>query len=225
MFSLSSFYRSEEWARFRKTVIDERTAADGIVYDEETGKPIIKAYDIIAHHIEPLTEQNVNNPEVALNADNIMLVSHATHNRLHMRFGYQGTRHIYLVYGAPCAGKSEYVLSVAGPNDIILEIDRIYACISNSPLHIKSDKLRRNVFIIRDEILDMIKTRTGAFENAYVIGGYPLASERQRLAEVLGAELIFIERAKDECLERAEGVLDENYEKYINEWFEKFEIR
>ena len=48
--NLYEFYRSKEWESFRKVVIAERVKEDGFVYDEVTGKPIVKAYDIILHH-------------------------------------------------------------------------------------------------------------------------------------------------------------------------------
>ena len=113
MYTLSSFYRSDAWARFREYVINKRMTADGLILDEITGKPILKKYDVILHHVEVLTPQNVNDPEIALNEKNIQIVSHKTHNKIHGRFGYEGTRHIYIVYGAPCSGKSSFVESVA----------------------------------------------------------------------------------------------------------------
>lgn len=225
MYTLSSFYRSKEWERFRKYVINKRTNEAGQVIDEVTGKPIIKAYDIILHHKEVLTEHNVNDPKVSLNENNIMIVSHKTHNEIHRRFGYEGTRHIYIVYGCPCSGKTSYVESVAGINDLILDIDKLYRAVSVNPLYVKSRKLSKNIFILRDTILDMIKTRAGRFENAYIIGGYPLASERQRLAETLGAELIYIDRPVEECKAIALEERGGEYIEYIERWAEQFEIQ
>ena len=40
---LADFYSSKEWVDFRKVVIAERMRDDGFVYDEVTGKPIVKA--------------------------------------------------------------------------------------------------------------------------------------------------------------------------------------
>ena len=54
----------------------------------------------------------------------------------------------------------------------------------------------------------------------FIVGTYPLKMERQRLADKLGAELIYIDCDKEICLSRAK---DENWEKNINEWFESFQ--
>lgn len=219
MYSLSSFYKSKEWEQFREYVIHKRTADDGFIYDEVTGKPILKKYDIILHHKIVLTEQNVNDASISLNEDNIMIVSHKTHNMLHERFGFQGTRHIYLVYGSPCSGKTTYVEDTAGKDDLILDVDKIYQAISINPSHIKSKCLSSNVFQIRDLILDMIKTRNGKWKNAYVVGGYPYQNERERLINSLGAEEIFIDTSIDKCLENA-SERPKEYIKYIYDWFE-----
>lgn len=52
--------------------------------------------------------------------------------------------------------------------------------------------------------------RLGNWQNAFIVGTYPLKMERQRLADKLGAELIFIETEKDICLNRAKTMLGEN---------------
>ena len=69
-------------------LIHQRTKPDGVLYDELNGQPLIKAYDIIAHHKQQLTVQNVNDYSISLNPDNIMLVSMRSHNEIHKRFGY-----------------------------------------------------------------------------------------------------------------------------------------
>lgn len=222
MFTLSTFYRSKQWEKFREYLIDKRTKEDGFIYDEVTGKPIVHKYDVILHHTVILTEANVNDYDISFNEDLIQIVSHKTHNEIHNRFGSEGTRHIYLVYGAPGSGKSEYVKEVASQNDLVLDMDNIYQAISVNDRYINSKRLSRNVFIIRDCILDMIKTRNGKFQNAYIVGGYPLASERERLVNTLGAEEIFINKTIDECLMNASD-RPEAYKKYIYNWFENYQ--
>ena len=95
---LTQFYRSEEWEKFRELVISERTRDDGLIYDEVTEKPILKRYDLILHHKIFLTEENVHDYNISLNPENIMIVSHKTHNQIHEKLGHT-KREIYIVFG------------------------------------------------------------------------------------------------------------------------------
>ena len=56
--SLYNFYRTKEWENFRKVITNERINERGELICEYCGKPIVKAYDIILHHINHLTEEN-----------------------------------------------------------------------------------------------------------------------------------------------------------------------
>ena len=228
MWTLESFYHSDEWANFRKIVISERLTEDGYTLDEVTGKPIVKNYDIILHHKEALTEENVNDRNISLNPENIMIVSHKTHNQIHERFsknfGYQ-KRQIYLVYGAPLSGKTSYVDSVKLPGDLIVDIDSIWEALSGLARYEKPPRLNQNVFAIRDELMRQVKYRVGKWRNAYIIGGFPLISERERLIREYGAREIFIECSKNKCITRLKMCKDgrdpKAWEKYIDDWFVK----
>ena len=224
--TLSDFYKSKEWEDFRKVIIAERTAADGFVYDEVTGKPIVKAYDIILHHKEHLTLENVNDYNVSLNPDNIQLVSFRTHNEIHERYG-TFTRHIYLVYGCPLAGKNTWVNERAGIHDLIIDIDKIYKCISNNPMYIKSGRLYDCARAVQDSLLDCIKTRRGKWVNAFIIGGYPFRGERERICTEYKAEPIYIDCNQEEALARLQvddkGRDAKEWTKYINDWFSRYQ--
>ena len=224
-YTLSEFYRSKEWADFRAYLIAERTAADGFVYDEITGKPIVKAYDIILHHKIELTLENVNDASITLNPENIQIVSFRTHNEIHNRFG-SWTRHVYLVYGCPLSGKSTYVKERAGIHDLIIDIDKIYACISNNPQYIKSGRLYDCMDAVKQTLFDCIKYKRGKWINAFLIGGYPFKGERERIAAEYGCEEIYIDCTKEEALSRLEVVQDgrdkKEWSKYIDTWFDRY---
>ncbi|MGN0180406.1 MAG: hypothetical protein ACI4DY_13365 [Monoglobaceae bacterium] len=175
---------------------------DGIIYCEYSGKPIIQSYDIVLHHIKPLTMANVNDYSVSLNPENIMIVSQKSHNEIHKRFGYCAQRKVYLVYGSPCSGKTTFVNNIKGNSDLIVDIDNIWQCITGGERYSKPPALKTNVFAIRDTLYDNIKTRAGKWERAYVIAGVPLKGERERLLTTLGAEPIFIDTDKETCLQR-----------------------
>ena len=228
MWTLDNFYKTKEWEFLRAVLIEERTnPEDGILYCEHCGEPIVKAYDIIGHHLEELTEANVNDRSISLNPDNVILIHHKCHNQIHKRFGFNQTkkRVVYIVYGPPLAGKSSWVKEVAGESDIILDVDKIWQMISNNPPYIKPNELKLCVFGIRDTMLDMIKTRRGKWTNAYVIGGYATPREREELAAALGAELIPIIEPMEVCLDRLADCHDgrdrEAWSKYIRDWFDR----
>ena len=224
--TLHDFYTSKEWRTFRETLIHQRTKPDGVLYDELNGQPLIKAYDIIAHHKQQLTVQNVNDYSISLNPDNIMLVSMRSHNEIHKRFGYAQGRKVYYVYGAPCSGKSTYVESIKGNSDIIADIDLIWAAITGGQRYVKPDALKVNAFQLYSAVLDQIKTRAGKWERAYIITGGAHKGQRERQLAELGAEPIFIDTPKEVCLQRLNGDTQRDVTQwagYIDEWFSAYQ--
>lgn len=227
--TLSQFYNSEEWRKFRQTLIAERiNPKDGILYCEHSGKPIVCSYDIVLHHITPLTMQNVNDYSVSLNPGNIMIVSQRSHNEIHSRFGFGASRKVYLVYGAPCSGKTSFVNGIKGNSDLVVDMDNIWQCITGGARYEKPNALKTNAFIVRDALYDSIKTRRGKWERAFVISGAPIASERNRLIFDLGAEAIHIDTDKATCFERLYGdcnrteMQKKEWAEYIERWFEEY---
>ncbi len=220
MFTLHTFYKSDEWEKLLTQLKLERTNGNDELLCEYCHKPIILKYDCIGHHKIELTELNVNDYNISLNPDNIILVHHKCHNQIHERFGYERTRKIYIVFGSPCSGKTTWVKDVATKDDIIVDIDNIWECISVCDKYHKSNRLKANAFGLKDTLLEQIRTRLGKWKNAYIIGTYPLKMERVRLSNKLGAELIFIDTEKDICLSRC---ANDEWKQYVNEWFESYQ--
>lgn len=223
--NLYEFYRSREWQQFRDIVIADRIHDDGFVYDEVTEKPIVKAYDIILHHKIELTEENVFDYNISLNPENIMIVSHRTHNYIHDKFGYSH-RQVFLIYGAPLSGKSKWIRENMCEGDLVINIDDIWECVSGQKRYHKPNRLKAVVFKVRDTLIESAKYRQGKWNNCFISGGYPLQSERERLCKELGAREVFIDIPKEECLARLElcdCIEDKDeFKKYIDEWFERF---
>lgn len=220
-----SFYRGKEWRDLLTQIKQSRLDANGQIICEYCGKPIVKAYDIIGHHKIELDEENVNNYDISLNPDNIALVHHRCHNYIHDKLGHTG-REVYIVYGAPLSGKTTWVKDNASEGDLIIDIDSIWECVSGLPRYQKPNRLKSVVFKIRDELIDCVKYRLGKWNNCYVIGGYPLQSERERLIKELGAREVFIECTQEECMARLENIEDgrdkEEWSKYIADWFARY---
>lgn len=227
--SLSQFYTSDEWRGFRASLLSERVNPnDGILYDEHNGKPLLNSYDIVAHHKIPLTMQNVNDYSISLNPKNIMLVSHRSHNEIHARYGFAMLKKVYYVYGAPCSGKSTFVHESKGNSDLIVDIDLIWQAVTGGALYEKPDALKAAVFAMRDTLLDIVKTRSGKWERAYVIEGGANKADRERRINALGAEDIFIQCDKETCLQRLASdntreLVREQWRGYIDDWFNRYQ--
>lgn len=214
----TDFYRSKKWERLVSVLKLERVNEDGELICEHCGRPIVRKYDCIAHHVIELDDVNVHDPEIALNPANIKLVHFRCHNDIHNRWdGYR--KRVYLVYGAPCSGKSTWVHQNANADDLILDIDRLWEAVSFSDKYHKPNRLKANVFALRDELLDQIKLRRGMWRNAFVIGGYPLRTDRDRLCDLLGAQPVFVDEEKSTCIYRCKS---EAWKKYVEEWFDDF---
>lgn len=192
---------------------------------EYCGKPIVRKYDCIGHHRKPLTEENVNDAYISLNPENVMVVHHRCHNKIHNKLGYANKR-VYLVWGSPLSGKSTWVRDAASTGDLIVDMDSIWECVSGCERYEKPRRLNSVVFGVRDCLLEMVRYRRGKWLNAYVIGGYPLSGERERLLDTLAAESIFIDTTKEECISRLHECGDnrnvDEWEKYILDWWDKF---
>jgi 5-methylcytosine-specific restriction endonuclease McrA len=215
--TVHGFYRSREWLALRTTLMNERLI-NGELICARCGKPITKAYDCIGHHKIELTDENVNDFNVSLNPDNVELIHFRCHNIEHQRFeGYQ--QKVYLVYGSPCSGKSTWVERNALPDDLVLDFDKLWEAISISDRYHKPARLKSNAFALREEMLSQIQMRKGQWRNAYVIGGYPLRTERDRLCDRLGAEPVFLDEPQEVSTAR---YVNEDWRGYVREWFEAF---
>lgn len=158
------------------------------------------------HHKVELTLDNIDDVNVTLNPDNIEVLCHDCHNAAHKRFGYAvGVKHVYLVYGSPCAGKTTYVNSVATRNDLIVDLDKIHRAICICGLYDKPDATKRVAFNVRDYLLDEVRTATPRrkWQDAYIIGTYPDRIDRDMFVQDYGAELVHIDTSKEECIKRA----------------------
>lgn len=220
---LQTFYASEEWINFRLMLINQRMTDQG-VRCERCNKIIKQSRDIIGHHKIELTPENVHDHTISLNPILVELICFDCHNKEHARFGYKAERKVYIVFGAPLSGKTSFVRENMKPGDLIVNMDKLYSAVSMLPSYDKPDNLFSNVIGIHNLLLDNIKTRFGKWNNAWVIGGYADKYKREKLANDLGAELIFCDVSKEECLRRLELDADRQHRiaewsKYVEKWF------
>lgn len=224
---LQTFYASDEWRNFRLYLINERSKEHGVVICEDCGKPIYKPIEIHADHQIELTPENVHDKNISLNPKLIKLIHKICHDKRHYRFGYKPPKKVYLVYGPPMAGKKTFVTENMERGDLVVDMDKLFEAVSMLPRYDKPNNLLSNVIGVRELLIDNLKTRYGKWYNAWVIGGYADKFKRERLAEELGAELVYIQATKEECYARLDIDKERQYRiaewrKYIDEWFEKY---
>ena len=227
-YTLDNFYQSKQWIALMQQLRLQRVNTDGLLLCEHCGRPITKAYDCTGHHVIELTDRNVNDVTISLNPDNIMIVHHKCHNKIHHKLSMTDRRTVYVVYGAPCSGKTSFVRDNMEQGDLIIDIDSIWECISGCERYTKPARLNSNVFTLRDNLIEQVRYRVGKWLTAWIIGGYPLTAERERLCKALGAREIFIDTTRDECLRRLhdaaanDGRDVDEWTRYISDWFEKY---
>lgn len=235
--TLPSFYASDDWENCKAQVLRERLKS-GCVYCEHCGEVITKTFNakernnadaMVFHHKIYLTASNVNKAEISINPKNIAILHWRCHNVVHKRFTGQNTqpeKKVYLITGAPCSGKTTFSRELMEAGDLIVDIDDIWQQISGRPRYEKPNSLKPLVFATREAQEEQVRLRSGTWRNAFIVRSLPLAMDRTRAAERLGAEVITIDTPKEECLERLrknpQGRNVAEYEKYINDYFLMF---
>lgn len=223
---LQTFYASRRWRAFRQAIIAER----GLIC-QHCGKLIAREREAHLHHINELTPANSHDASVALNPENVLVVHKGCHDSIHdrLRESREAVRlkKVYIVYGMPGAGKTSFVAERKGRNDIVVDMDRLYQAITLLSDYDKPDCLLSVVRETYNFLIDMIRYRRGKWHTAWIVGGFPDKHQRERLAEELGAELVYIECTRDEAIARI--AMDEDrrfmvreYEDYIDRWLSRY---
>lgn len=212
-----ALYTSKAWMELRFNLIIERGPKC-----QRCHTLVIDTSKLVGHHIIELTPDNINDVNITLNPANVEIICFDCHSKEHRRFGYK-KHEVFIVYGSPLSGKNTLVNQLANYGDMILDIDKLCECISGQPLYVKPNNLRFNLFALRDKMLDMIKTRYGEWHDAYIIGGYPNKQERERLARDMGAELIYVESSRMECMSRIiVSGKSEEWSGFIDKWWDEY---
>jgi len=214
---LHQFYCSKSW---RDLAYSLKIKANGKC--NRCGNVQLDFSKLIGHHTIELNEDNINSPSIALNPDKIEIICHSCHDKQHRRFGNK--QNVYIVYGSPLSGKTTLVRELMQHGDMVLDMDAIWQAITLQDEYVKPSNVRFNIFALRDNLLDQVKRRYGNWYDCYIVGGYPDKYERERLAQSLGAEVIYCESTKEECIDR----LDKSNKpgqwlEYINDWWDKYE--
>jgi len=74
----SAFYKSKQWLQCRRSYIDTVGGLCERCLEAGRYKP-----GYIVHHVEYITPDNINNPEITLSHSNLMYVCIECHNTIH----------------------------------------------------------------------------------------------------------------------------------------------
>jgi hypothetical protein len=113
--------------------------------------------------------------------------------------------------------------------DLVIDINRLYTAVTMLPEYDKPDNLLSNVFGIYNLLIDNVKTRYGKWGSAWIVGGFADKYKREQTANDLGAELIYCDVSKAECLSRLEmdegrRCRKEEWIGYIGKWFAQYTV-
>lgn len=127
---------------------------------------------------------------------------------------------IYLIYGAPCSGKSTYISEHAKRGDLICDVDLIYAAISGEDPHDADLYVHEIALMLQRELLDIIRERKGEWNDAYVTSTANTPEKVSKLAEQIKAdECILMNTPYEICMNRAKS-RPPYFQLLIQEWYE-----
>ena len=130
-------------------------------------------------------------------------------------------RNIKIVSGSPCSGKNTYVEKNKRAGDIVWDFDKIHTALTGEDSHNHIEEVRKYIFSMRKKFYEDLKTEKDL--RVWIINSSPLKEVRQNLAKELNADIIYISRNKEECLEVAKNERPEEWKAYIESYFERFE--
>lgn len=130
-------------------------------------------------------------------------------------------RNIKIVSGSPCSGKNTYVAENKRQGDMVWDFDKIHSALTGEESHNHIEAVRKYIFSMRKQFYKDLQNEKDL--RVWIINSSPIKEVRQELAKELNAEVIYIKRSKEECLEVAERERPEEWKAYINSYFERLE--
>ena len=233
-----SFYNSKAWKECREYIFRK---FHGLCV--ECGKPGEEV-----HHIEHITPFNINDPEITLGENNLILLCKDCHFNKHREsnplsnnfkrnrvtsngFYFDETGNLvpikkYIVYGSPASGKTTYVKEHKTIGDLVIDLDLIKQAISMESRTNDTDNLLDLAIGIRDYIYKRIENNDINTKAIWIVASLPKKEEREALRDRLNAELIFIDKNIDECLDNAYNDTNRKdktlQKKIIEKWFASY---
>lgn len=188
MITLENFYTSKAWQKCRRYVIADILSRDGALYCSRCRKEIMEPNDAVLHHIKPLDDDTVGDPDVAYNPDNLEILCHSCHNAEHDKgWSVSREKRVYILCGGTDADREKYIVEHASDGALVVSIPRIQD--SLSPRR-KRDRLMPIVWQIRDVVYTSIEKRFGPWTDAWIVGEFSNVAEREALARRMGGTVL-----------------------------------
>ena len=188
MITLENFYTSKAWQKCRRYVIADILSRDGALYCSRCRKEIMEPNDAVLHHIKPLDDDTVGDPDVAYNPDNLEILCHACHNAEHDKgWSLSREKRVYILCGGTDADREKYIVGHASDGALVVSIPRIQDALSPRR---KRDRLMPVVWQVRDVIYTSIEKRFGPWTEAWIVGEFSNVAEREALARRMGGTVL-----------------------------------
>ena len=209
------FYDSKEWRRVSTAYMSSK-----YYICERCGAPAK-----ICHHRTWLNSENVKDPNIALNPDNLEALCVACHNKEHggknqyRRGREMGDIHfnengepvkedvVFIVCGAPASGKTTYVREHKRDGDLVFDLDMINSALRGEPEKLYGDDkpVLDLALEIKDTAYEHIEHRLGIWGRAWVITSSSDPTYWELLAKRLNGKIIEMPVTIDECIARVEA--------------------
>ena len=188
MITLENFYTSKAWQKCRRYVIADILSRDGALYCSRCRKEIMEPNDAVLHHIKPLDDDTVGDPDVAYNPDNLEILCHSCHNAEHDKgWTLSREKRVYIVCGGTDADREKYIVEHASDGALVVSIPRIQDALSPRR---KRDRLMPVVWQVRDVVYTSIEKRFGPWTEAWIVGEFSNVAEREALARRMGGTVL-----------------------------------
>ena len=188
MITLENFYTSKAWQKCRRYVIADILSRDGALYCSRCRKEIMEPNDAVLHHIKPLDDDTVGDPDIAYNPDNLEILCHACHNAEHDKgWILSREKRVYILCGGTDADREKYIVEHASDGALVVSIPRIQDALSPRR---KRDRLMPVVWQVRDIIYTSIEKRFGPWTDAWIVGEFSNVAEREALARRMGGTVL-----------------------------------
>jgi predicted kinase len=232
------FYDSSAWRTTQRAYMESQN----YICEEYGGAACI------VHHIKHISPENVGDTSITLDWQNLKALCYKCHTEAHgedQRYRDKAARlngiafdksgnvikqaNVFLVCGSPASGKTTYVMEHKGECDLVVDLDYICAALmlEAGGVHTDHKPIIAVALEVRTLLYDIIKTRRGKWERAFVITGISNAQEIRMLAHELKAEVVTMETPLSECLKRIRNDPSRSrsrrlYSKLAAEWHDNY---